>query len=288
MIDPARLDLGLEGKVALVTGAARNIGRATALALSAAGVKVGLVAREQSERLEEARAACASNNPAHAVAVDIGDPDALAAGAAEIESELGPVDILINNAAIRPRTALGDVTLEEWDRVMAVNVRAPFLLIQRLLPGMQERRWGRIINVSGMDAYWGSVHRVHVTTSKLAVAGLTAALTAQVAKYGITVNTVVPGAIDTERHSPGWYPDLTELYDNQYERVAAARFGSPEEMANVMLFVASQMSSYMTGQTFHVSGGYPVVRHRENELDPEVNWVGSPVSDFEKGRYPAR
>jgi 3-oxoacyl-[acyl-carrier protein] reductase len=287
MIDPNRLDLGLEGKVAVVTGAARNIGRATALALSAAGVKVGLVAREDSDRLEAARADCAKNNPAHAVALDLGDPAALAAGVDEIESAIGPVDILINNAAIRPRTPLDEISLEEWDRVMAVNVRAPFLLTQRLLPGMQERRWGRIINVSGMDAYWGSVHRVHVTTSKLAVAGLTAALTAQVAKYGVTVNTVVPGAIDTERHSPGWYPDLTDLYENQYQRVPAARFGSPEEMANVMLFVSSQLSSYMTGQTFHVSGGYPIVRHRENELDPDVNWVGGPVSEFEKGRFPA-
>lgn len=282
-MDKNGIDLGLDGKVALVTGSARNVGRETARVLASAGVKVGLIARTDSELLSSARQECEKYAPAHAVAVDLADDERLSEAVDEIEEALGPIDILINNAGVRPRTKIEDISLEQWDNVMAVNLRAPFRLTQRVLPGMLERRWGRIINVSGLDAVWGSVHRVHVTTSKGGLLGLTTALTAQVSKFGVTVNTVVPGAIDTDRHTPGWYPDLTELYENQVERIPAARFGSPSEVANVMLFVSSQLASYVTGQTLMVGGGFPVVRHRENEDDPTVNWAGGSPENWERG-----
>lgn len=268
------LDLGLTDRVAVVTGGSRNIGSATALCLAAAGVRVGIVAQSESDELRSTVEECARLSSAHAAVGDLADPVSVATMADDLESELGPVDILINNAGIRPRTKLSDITIAEWDWVHSVNLRAPFQLIQRFLPGMQERRWGRVLNVSGQDALMGSVHRVHVTASKGGLIGLTASLTAQVAKYGVTVNTVVPGAIDTKRHSPDWYPQLLDMYALIKERTPTARFGSPMEVARTMLFLSSDWASYITGQTISITGGYPVLRRRDLEDDSAEDWCG--------------
>lgn len=274
------LDLGLEGRVAVVTGGARNIGRATARALAAAGARVALVARTASDELDAAAAECSALSETIAVAGDLGDPDQAANVADAVEDRLGPVDVLVNNAGIRPRTPIAEISLEEWDHVIAVNLRGPFLLIQRFLPHMMSSRWGRIVNVSGIDAVYGSQDRVHVTTSKGGLLGLTASLTPQISKYGVTVNTLVPGAIDTQRHTPEWYPSLRQMYDLQNDRIPTARFGSPDEVARSILFLCSTWSSYVTGQTLIVGGGLPLLRRRDLESEPELDWCG-PAGDFE-------
>jgi 3-oxoacyl-[acyl-carrier protein] reductase len=274
-VDEYLIDMGVQGRVALVTGGARNIGKQSAIALARCGVKVGIVARTDSDRLTSAVAECREHAPATAIAVDLADPGELSSAVDHVESELGPIDILVNNAAVRPRVPIAEITLDGWNEVMDLNVRAPFLLIQRLLDGMVERRWGRIINLSGIDAVNGSIDRVHVTTSKGALLGLTAALVPQVAKYGVTVNTVVPGAIDTERHTPEWYPEKNTFYPANIARFPMGRFGTPDEVADVIMFLASQRGSYLTGQTVVVAGGWPFDRRKESETEPELDWVGA-------------
>jgi 3-oxoacyl-[acyl-carrier protein] reductase len=268
------IDMGVNGRVALVTGGARNIGRQTALALARCGVKVGIIARTDSELLASAVEECNASAPSFGVAADLSDPASMEAAVAAIEEALGPIDILVNNAAIRPRVPIADITLDGWADVLDTNVRGPFLLIQRVLSGMLERRWGRIINVSGIDAINGSVDRVHVTTSKGALLGLTASLVPQVAKYGVTVNTIVPGAIDTERHTPEWYPEKDTFYAANVARFPIGRFGTPDEVANVIMFMSSGLASYMTGQTIVVAGGWPFDRRKESEVEPDLDWVG--------------
>lgn len=270
----AFLSLGLKGRVAVVTGGSRNIGRATALCLAAAGAHVAIVAQSDSDELAETVGDCSTLSSAQGFVADLGDPKSVVRFADEVESSFGAVDVLVNNAGIRPRTKLADITTEEWDRVHRVNLYAPFQLIQRFLPGMQERRWGRILNVSGVDALQGSVNRIHVTSSKGGLIGLTAAVTAQVAKYGITVNTVVPGAIDTQRHSPDWYPAQQDFYALMLERIPSARFGTSLEIARTILFLASDWASYITGQSVSVTGGYPILRQRVHEDDPSSDWLG--------------
>ncbi|MCO5066359.1 MAG: SDR family oxidoreductase [Rhizobiaceae bacterium] len=269
-----RVDMGIANRVALVTGAARNIGRSTAIALARAGVRVAVAARTDSKELNDTVRECAQSTQAIPIVVDLADPDSIGAAVGRVERELGPVDILVNNAAIRPRVPIAKIDLAEWANVLDTNLRAPFLLCQSVVEGMMDRRWGRIVNVSGIDAIAGSVDRVHVTTSKGGLLGLTAALAPQVAKYGVTVNTVIPGAIDTVRHTPEWYPDTKTFRAAFTDRSPMARFGMPDEIANAVLFLSSVLSSYLTGQSIVVAGGFPIGRRKESEAEPELDWVG--------------
>jgi 3-oxoacyl-[acyl-carrier protein] reductase len=259
------MDLRLDGRVALVTGGTRNIGAGTAAALSRAGASVAVLGRADKRQLDETLKRLRETGPAFGALVDLADPQAVMSVVDEIEDDLGPVDILVNNAGVRPRAALTDISVEAWDGVIAVNMRAPFLFAQRVVPGMMDRRWGRIINVSGLDALAGSHDRVHVTSSKGGLFGLTAALAPACALRGITVNTVVPGAIDTHRHTPEWYPDLDAFYRASEKRIAMGRLGTIEEVADTILFLVSDMASYTTGQTITVAGGFPLVRRPEME-----------------------
>jgi len=182
------------------------------------------------------------------------------------------VDILVNNAAIRPLSKISEITLEEWDLVLATNLRAPFFLSQAVLPAMIRRKWGRIINIGGLDAYWGKPRRAHNVSAKLGLTGLTRALANEVARFGVTVNIVVPGTTDTVRPHPEWYPELEKLYNERRERIPMGRIGLPQEVANACLFLASDLATYTTAQEFFVSGGaYPLVRQ--------------PTDDYAAGEY---
>jgi 3-oxoacyl-[acyl-carrier protein] reductase len=259
--DPREL-IDLSGKVALVTGGTRNIGREMAELFAACGAAVAVVGRSDGEALKATVAALeAYGQPAFGTLADIGVVEEIHRAVDEVTDGLGPVDILVNNAAVRPHGALEDLTVEDWDAVMAINLRAPFLFAQRVLPGMKERKYGRIINVSGLSALWGKTNRAHVSASKAGVMGLTIALAAESALENVTVNCIVPGLIDTERHTPEWYPDLDDFYQRRVSRIPMGRLGRPEEIASVCLFLVSELSSYMTGQTLFVSGGsHPMVR----------------------------
>jgi 3-oxoacyl-[acyl-carrier protein] reductase len=253
--------LGLEGRRALVTGGTRNIGRAIAEGLADAGADVAVLGGRDEDALADTLAEL-SRRPVKAVGAiqPLDDVPGVLRTAQRFAEELGGIDILVNNAAIRPHAPLETITVEEWDKVIAVNLRAPFLLAQALLPQMKERRFGRILNFSGMDAYWGRHSRAHVTSSKGGIVGLSRALASECCRDGVTVNTIVPGSIDTERHTPQWYPNAEERWQRRRDRIPMGRLGEIREVADVALFLASPRASYLTGHEFFVSGGgHPLV-----------------------------
>ena len=264
--------INLSGRTAFVSGASRNIGRAVALAFARAGARVAIVAHRNRERLEEVAGEIqALGGEAHLEFADAGDWSEWNRALNRIDAALGPPDIVVNNVGIRPAMAIEDVAQGDWDRVLAVNLRSAFQVIQWAAPGMAERGWGRVVNVSGQDALAGSYHRVPVTSSKGGLIGLTAAVAPFYAPAGVTVNTVVPGFIDTERHTPAWYPDTERLFERALSRVPAKRQGRPEEVADCVLFLCSDMATFITGQTVNVTGGFPLQRRVEwEDVDPST------------------
>lgn len=247
--------MSLNGKTALVTGAGRNIGRAIALALAGAGANV--VVNYRSNRDEgESVAAEAREFGLEAVAIkaDIGDPNAVRKMGREAIDRFGAVDVLVNNAAVRHRQDFLSITSEEWDRVIASNLSGAFYCTRAVLPSMLERGSGRIINISGTDWFQGRALRAHNVASKGGLAGLTKAIAVEFGHCGITCNMVVPGIMDTSRdpeHYPDWPPAQETL-----DHLPVPRMGLPDEVARVCVFLASDDSSYVTGQTVHVSGGW--------------------------------
>lgn len=260
--EPGSRWLELAGKRALVTGGTRNIGRGIASGLAREGVDVAVIGGADHQALDETLRELAEHGVKVAGAVQpLEDAQGLADTVSQLSDELGHFDILINNAAIRPHAPLGDISVKEWDLVNAVNLRAPFLLAQMLLPGMKERGYGRIVNFSGMDAYWGRHSRAHVTASKGGMVGLSRALASECARDGVTVNTLVPGTIDVHRHTPQWYPNPEMRWQRRRERIPMGRLGEIDEVVAVALFLVSPRASYMTGHEFFVSGGsYPLTR----------------------------
>lgn len=270
----------LDGKVAVVTGAGRGIGRGIAIALGAAGAKVvvndlggavdgeGAGSATPAQKVCDEIAALGVRTAMHAV--ELADVARLQAVAKAVEREFGAIDILVNNAALRPNPKFSEITVEDWDYVFATNLRAPFFLSQAVLPGMIAKNWGRIINLGGTDAYWGKVRRAHGVSAKLGLVGMTRALATEVARFGVTVNVVVPGTIDTVRPRPEWYPDLDTGFAERLQRIPMARMGTPQEVADAILFLASGLAGYTTGQELFVSGGaFPLVRQPFEEYGPE-------------------
>jgi 3-oxoacyl-[acyl-carrier protein] reductase len=135
---------------------------------------------------------------------------------------------------------------------------------------MVKKRWGRIINIGGTDAYWGKIRRAHGVSAKLGLVGLTRAMAAEVGRFGVTVNVVVPGTIDTQRPHPEWYPEMKEGYAERLQRIPMARLGQPQEVANACLFLASELAAYTTAQELFASGGaVPLVRQTLDEYSAE-------------------
>jgi NAD(P)-dependent dehydrogenase (short-subunit alcohol dehydrogenase family) len=259
--------IGIAGKVALITGGGRNIGRAVALSLAGAGA-IPVVVYQQDEATARAviDEITGAGGRAGVCRADIGDVVQCRTAVASVSAQFGGIDILINNAAIRPHSKISQISVEEWDRVMAVNLRAPFFLAQAVLPGMVKKNWGRIINIGGSDGYNGKPRRAHGVSSKMGLVGLTRALANEVAQFGVTVNAVVPGTIDTQRPHPEWYPDMQKAFAQRTTRIAMGRLGTSQEVANACLFLASNLATYTTGQEMFVTGGAPpIVRQTEEE-----------------------
>jgi NAD(P)-dependent dehydrogenase (short-subunit alcohol dehydrogenase family) len=262
---------GLAGRIALVTGGSKNIGRQIVSVLAEAGAVPVILFREDEA---SARKVCdeieKNGGRAGMVRADMADVGALRDAVRCIERDFGGVDILINNAALRPNSKITAISVEEWDRVLNTNLRGPFFLSQAVLPGMVRRKWGRIINIGGVDAYWGKTRRAHNVSAKLGLVGLTRTLANEVARHGVTVNIVVPGTTDTYRHTPEWYPELDKMYEERKERTPMARLGTPREVADACAFLASELASYTTAQEFFVTGGaFPLVRSPSEEYPPE-------------------
>jgi 3-oxoacyl-[acyl-carrier protein] reductase len=238
----------LDGKVALVTGGARNIGRAIALDLAGGGAAVAIVARSD---LAGANAVAleieARGGRAFAVVADITDPAAARRAVDATIERFARFDILVNNAGIRPEAPLEEISLDAWRQVMAVTLEGPLLLVQAAVAAL-ERSKGTIVNIGGLTAYTGAAHRAHVVTAKAGLDGLTKALAVELAARDITVNLVAPGLIDTVRDGPA-------PQHHKARRTLLARRGRPEDVAAAVRYLAGPGARYLTGQTIHVNGG---------------------------------
>ncbi len=236
----------LTNRVALVTGASRGIGRAIALALAEAGAAVAVNYHSRAPQAQEVvDSVRAMGGRALACAADVSDGNAVSAMVRQVESGLGPVDVLVNNAGIGLARGLDDLTEADFDRTIAVNLKSAFLCTQAVLSGMRARRWGRIVNITSGAARGSGLVGVHYNASKAGMEGLTRGYSTRVVKEGITVNAVAPSLIETDM-----------IGTNRAERAArvpVGRLGTPEEVAQATLMVIG--NAYMTGQTIQVNGG---------------------------------
>ena len=246
----------LAGRAALVTGASRNIGRAIALAFAAEGADLVLNTRANREELEAVADECRKHG-VRVVSVlgDIGDPDAVENMVKGGLAVLGGIDVLVCNAAIRPHTPVTETSLEAWHRVLAVNLHSAFYLVRAVVPGMKARGRGSIIALGGQSSITGRAGTAAVTAAKHGLLGLVRALAAELGPSGIRVNMVIPGTIDTERRYAEWYPEFRQGGPEQLRRIPLGRLGRPEEIAEACLFLASDASAYVTGDTIRVMGG---------------------------------
>src|SRR5438477_7100277 len=233
----------ITNRTAFVTGASRGIGRACAQALSDAGARVILAARDAA-KLEEAamqmsRATC--------VAMDLASPESIK----EAFAKAGKIDILVNNAGITKDGLAMRMKKEDWDAVLATNLTGAFLAIQQVLPSMLKERWGRIINISSIVGETGNPGQSNYVASKAGLIGLTKSLAQEIASRNITVNAIAPGFIDT---------DMTaalsdQLKQNMLAHIPLKRFGKPEDVAAAVKFLASEEAGYITGAVLNVNGG---------------------------------
>ena len=241
----------VEGKVALVTGSGRNLGRAGVLELARRGADVIVNARSNRQEAESVAAeARALGVRAIALLADVGVEEQVNRMVDEALAEFGRIDVLINNAGFRPRRTFSEMSTTEWRNVLAVNLDGPFFCAKAVVPTMISNGGGSIVNLSGMNSFTGA-HWPHVCASKMGALGLTRALAVELGPQSIRVNYVVPG---------GWDESATSLEDMEpgsrgLERIPLGRLGIPQELANLYAFLASDESSYITGQTFHINGG---------------------------------
>jgi NAD(P)-dependent dehydrogenase (short-subunit alcohol dehydrogenase family) len=249
----------LEGRTAFVTGASRNIGRAIALAFAAEGADLVLNTRANREELEAVAEECRKHGVRVApVLGDIGDAAAVEAMVRQGTAALGPIDVLVCNAAVRPHKPITETSPEEWHRVFAVNLHSAFYLARAVIPGMKARGRGSIIALGGQSSVTGRPDTAAVTAAKTGLLGLVRALAAELGPAGIRVNMVVPGTIDTERRYAEWYPEFRQAPPGgpeQLKRIPLRRLGRPEEIAEACLFLASDASAYITGDALRVMGG---------------------------------
>jgi len=236
----------LKGRVALVTGASRGIGRAVAISLAEAGAAVAV---NYLERATEARnvveAIRGGGGRATAAAADVSKAAAVSEMMSLVVGELGPVDILVNNAGIGLIRGVDELTEEDFDRTIAVNLKSAFLCTRAVVPGMRQRQWGRIVNISSGAARGAGGIGPHYNASKAGMEGMTRGYAARLVKDGITVNAVAPSLIETDMVRSGLATSPA--------RIPLGRFGTAEECAQAVLMVIG--NAYMTGQTIGLSGG---------------------------------
>jgi 3-oxoacyl-[acyl-carrier protein] reductase len=241
----------LAGRVAIVTGAGRNIGRAIALALAAGGAAVVVNARTNRQEADAVvREIEAGGGRSLACLADVADPAAVKAMAAAALDRFGRIDLLINNAAIRDEKSFEQLSLADWRAVMAVILEGSFLCAQACLPALRASGAGAIVNIGGLSAHTGSRNRAHVVAAKAGVVGLTRALAHDLAADHVTVNCVSPGLIERPRD-----PSVPEPQHHQMNRTLTGRFGLPSDVASVVRFLCGPGARYITGQTIHANGG---------------------------------
>lgn len=244
----------LAGRVALVTGGSRGIGRAACLGLAREGAAVAVHynrGREEAERVAEEIGAAGGR--ATCVQADVTEPDEVERMIEEVAGFAGPggLHVLFNNAGIYPAGSLETLSVEEWDRVIAVNVRGPFLCTKAALPLLKRARRARLINIGSVIPFLGMPGFIHYSTAKAALSGFTHSLARELAEYGITVNCIVPSMVATETANT----DYAGWEERVLAEQAIKRVQQPEDLVGAIVFLASDASDFMTGQTIVVDGG---------------------------------
>ncbi len=251
----------LEGKVALVTGSGRNIGRAIAMAFADEGASVAVNGLQNRANVEDvAKLIEDRGGRAFPVLADVSDPDQVDRMMDEVSAALGPVDVLVSNAAVRPHKPLTEFTNTEWRLVMGVDLDSTFYLSRAVLPHMVEAGAGSIIAISGMAAFGVRKDSAAVAAAKAGIIGLMRGIAFDYGRLGVRANVVAPGSIDTDRYDQHAYaagqPAVLVPDDlSRRQNIPMARLGTPEEVAAACVFLASDDGGYTTGHTLHVGGG---------------------------------
>jgi 3-oxoacyl-[acyl-carrier protein] reductase len=241
----------LTGSVALVTGAGRNIGRAIALELAAAGAAVVINARSNHEQTQTvAREIIAQGGRALPFLADVADARAVERMVTAATQRFGRIDILVNNAALRVEMPFEDMTQSDWHNVLAVILDGAFNCTKAALPQLRARGVGAVVNIGGLSAHTGAQNRAHVVTAKAGLVGLTRALAHDLAADNVTVNCVAPGLIETARN-----PNLPEPAHHRIHHPLRGSHGAPADVASAVRFLCGPSARYISGQIIHVNGG---------------------------------
>ena len=257
MTAPASFDLA--GRVALVTGGNRGIGRGIALGFAQAGAAVAIFGRNLEKNAEVLAELKAAGARALALAVDVSDRTALEPAFRRVEAELGPVDILVNNAGIANVSGgILQETAESWDAVIETQLNAVFLLSKLAAASMATRKRGKIINLGSMYSYFGGGLVPSYSAAKGAIVQLTKSMAVELAPHGIQVNAIAPGWVETDMTAVIRTDALKAMNDEILMRTPAGRWGRAEEMAGPAIFLASSASDFVTGETIRVDGGYAI------------------------------
>lgn len=244
----------LEGKTAIVTGSGQNIGKAIALRLAVAGANVVVNGSRDRGKVDAVVGDIeAAGGHARAHMCDVSDPDAIARMVEDTTEHFGPVDIAVSNVGRRMHKPFLDISIEDWHAVLNTNLSAMFYLDRAVVPQMIERGWGRIVHVSGYDGFTGHIpNRAHNVTCKAGMHGLTKSIGREFGPHGVTCNTLVPGAINTERD---WsqYPNAD--LEKKRQEIPVKRWGEVEDLAEGCLYLCGPNTGFVNGQALHVNGG---------------------------------
>ena len=259
----------LEGRTVLITGASRNIGREVALTFAREGANLILNTRSSSAELEEVAKECRSYEVKVMTAIaDVSNESSVSQMISDSFQTFEKIDILINNAAVRPHKPLLETSYEDWREVFDINLDPCFYLTKGLLPNMIKNKYGSIVALGGMATLTGRPNTAPVASSKMAVLGLIKSIASEFSQYNIRANMVNPGSIDTERMHPEWYPEYAKDGRNSSKhlnKIPLGRQGHTQDIANACLFLASDESSYITGDQINAVGGRFMVTPGEED-----------------------